>query len=395
MATETIATPVVPSRLTWLLLASIAAYCIANATWWLQPVLIDQLMTLRGCTASVAGLVVSAEMTTMALTASALAKFQKSGRYLTICLVGAFVTIACTYASLQASSLASLILTRTGVGLGEGLLLMIANTAMACFPDPDKAFGRLGTANVVFGIVLVHALGYFHTQALPAFFTMLVSLCALTPFLLLMPTTARLRHGEHADSSASSALQAAVRFRILLLSASTFFVGVASGVMWSFYAVIGHGTGLSDESVDGAIATAILSAIVGSGLTAVIGNRWGRIGPVTIALAAMTAAIVALSFHPSGATFRVATCINVASLYFMVPYLFGAGAAQDPSGRGATFVSSAFFMTGAVSPFLGGLLMDHVGIEFVGIAVIVTSLLAGALFVYVNRPVPARPPITL
>lgn len=396
MATETISTtPVAPIRLTWLLVASIAAYGIANVTWWLQPILIDQLIMFRGYTASWAGLVVSTEMTAMALAAAALAKFQRSGRYLTICLVGAGVTILASYASLYTVSLGSLILTRTLVGLGEAPLLMIANTAMRCFPDPDKAFGKLGIANVLIGILLVHALGYLHTQALPGFVTLLVAICVLTPLLLLMPPGARLQRDEHRDTKTPSAIQSDVRWRICLISASTFFIGVASGVMWSFYAIIGHGTGLSDERVDGAIGVAILSAVVGSSLTAMIGNRWGRIGPVTIALFLMTAAIVALSYHPGPYTFRVATCINVASLYFIVPYLFGAGSAQDPSGRGATFVSSAFFLTGALSPFLGGLLLDHVGIEVVGIGVILTSIIAWWLFLKVNRLTPISHPIPL
>ena len=45
-----------------LLIACTAAYCVANATWWVQPILIAQLVAERGYSGSAAGLVVTAEI---------------------------------------------------------------------------------------------------------------------------------------------------------------------------------------------------------------------------------------------------------------------------------------------------------------------------------------------
>jgi len=368
---------------TWI--SCTGSYCIANATWWMQPVMIDQLVGVRGLSATGAGLVVSGEMTAMALTSYLLAKVLTGGRFLTLGAVGIAIALLGSALSLKVQSFPLLVVTRCLTGFGEGFSFLVANTAIICFSDRDRAFANMVVANVLFGVALVGLQPMLpESHGVPSsLVALLIALALMTPTVFLTPPSSRLLPASAATDSTSPTKHA--RRMIALLCATTFIIGLASGIMWSFYGIIGKSTGLSDAGVNGAIATSILTAIIGSSAAAAVGNKWGRVRPVTIALALMTVAIVWLSFHPGPWGFRIATALNISTLYFIMPYLFAAGSVQDETGLGATYVGSAFLMTGAVSPFLGGILVDTVGTEIIGIVVVATSILSWFLFAYVQR----------
>lgn len=384
-------------RLLLILTGCIGCFCVANATWWMQPVLIEQFVGTRGLGAAGAGLIVSGEMIALAVTSFVLAKTLKGGRFLTLGAAGTLLAVAASFVSLWVSSYPALLIARVIVGIGEGFPFMVANTALACFPDRDRAFAQMGFVNVLFGVALVGLAPMVsaHSSTPSALTALLISLCVLVPLVFVMPSSQSLVSEEPmpSGSAAQAALKSEVRLRIGLLSFATFTVALASGIMWCFYGLIGSQTGLSAATVNSAIATSIFTAFIGTSLAAVIGNAFGRLIPVSIALTLMTAAIVALSLHPGPWTFRIGTCVNVAALYFLIPYLFAAGSVQDASGRGATFVGSAFLMTGAVSPYIGGLLVESIGTEIVGGLVVLTSIIAWLAFAYVDRrSQPARAP---
>jgi hypothetical protein len=385
------ASAIVPSRKGPLLIlaACTGCYCVVNATWWMQPVLIEQFVGIRGLSASAAGLIVSAELTSQATTSFVLAKILKGGRFLRLAALGTVLAIVASFISLRLSSYPGLLIARVFVGIGEGIAFMVANTAPACLPDRDRAFARMQLVNAVFGVVLVSLAPIASNQggAPSGLMALLISLCALLPIVLLMPPSLSLVSEEplHESPAAQASPKSEVRLRIGLLSVATFAVGLASGIMWSFYGLIGEQTGLSATAVNNAIAASIFSAIPTTFLAAVLGKSFGRLIPVSIALALMTGAIAALSLHPGPYAFRIGTCVMIATLYFTVPYLFAAGSVQDASGRGATFVGSAFLMSGAISPYIGGFLFESASTEVVGGLVVLTSIIAWLAFAYVDR----------
>lgn len=382
----------VPSRtqLMLVLAACSACYCVANATWWMQPVLIDQLVAVRGLTASAAGLIVTAEMVAMSATSFVLAKVLKGGRFLTLGAAGTLFAIAASFISLRVSAnFPPLLITRVLVGLGEGFPFMVANTALVCFADRDRAFARMSLVNVLFGVALVGLAPMVsgHDGARNALTALLLSLCVLLPVVFLMPSsyTPAEENPAQENSLAHVPLKSQVGLRVALLSFATFIVALGSGIMWCFYGLIGSHTGLSSPAVNSTITASILSAIAGTLAAALLGKSFGRLIPVSIAVVLTTCAVIALSRHPGPWAFRIGACMNAATIYFMTPYLFAAGSVQDASGRGATFVGGAFLLSGAVSPYFGGVLLDSVGMEVVGILVVFTSILAWAAFAYVER----------
>lgn len=370
------------------LVGACGAYCVGNASWFMQPVLIERFISIRGLTPSSAGFVLSVEMGFLALTSILLAKVLKGGRFLTLAVVGMCVAVVGTYISIKVvHSLAALVLSRAFAGIGEGMVLMVANSAVVYFKDREKTFGIMSVASVLFGVVLVGLTPQQHVgdPGFAALTALLVALCILFPLILLLPRSLILRPEAEAIGEEARARNTDTGMRILLLSIGALTIGMASGIMWSFYAVIGGHTGLAPEAVNQAIAVAILTAVIGGSLTALLGKSFGRLLPVSAGLAVLSGAIAVLSSGPGVLAFRIAACVNVMAMYFVMPYFFAAGSAQDNSGRGAAYVGGAFTLSGALSPFIGGVLSETIGTRVMGVVVIGASVFAWILFAVVER----------
>lgn len=370
-----------------------AANCVANGTWWLQPILMHQFIAQHGMSDSAAGLILTVEIAALAL-ASALATrlLGAAANVKRLVIAGTVLTIIASWLTLQVQhDYVALLIVRGLAGLGAGVALMTGNRLGAQAADPDSMFAKFGFINVVFGVVLLWALEPLTALAgeSTAFVLLLLSLVALLPLLLAVPDAPpAAAAGEGGD-----AVMAPGTFsRIALIAAGTFAVSLCSGIIWAYYAVIGEQTGLNASEVDGAIGAAIFASGAAAMLAAWIGGRFNRALPIGVGLVVMAGAILALSNHPSGTTFRVATCFNMAMVYFLFPFFLGAGSAED-AGKGAAYVGSAFFLAGALSPVVGGLLVEHAGIGLVGGGVAVVAVVVAALFAYLERSVAALPAV--
>jgi predicted MFS family arabinose efflux permease len=326
----------------------------------------------------------------MAFTSILFARIVPRSRGQLLALVGVTVGVLASFASLFVHGYWALVATRVVAGVGLGATIMISNVIVANFPDPAKVYAQIGCTNLLLGSALVAAypLTVSLSSAATPYTTLAFALLILIPLMAVLPRLARFDRA--ADAEASPSVHAdgtgrALGLNTFLLTAATFIVITSSGIVWGFYGLIGQQSGLSAAGVDSAIAVSIFTAFIGTSLPAVVGSSFGRIGPFCIALVLMTAAIGALTSHPTPMEFRVAVCVNVAAIYFILPYMSATAVALDISGRSATYVSSAFFFGSAASPFLGGILVTAAGFEFIGKLTLGLSVVVAAVFVYVDR----------
>lgn len=350
--------------------AAAGANCVANAAWWMQPLLMHELAEVRGLEVFASGLILSFEMAAMALTSVLATRYLVGRSLLVLALSGLGLAIVGCFISLEASSAAILLVARIIAGAGAGLSLLMMNAVVAGMPDPDKAFARLSVVSILYGMTIVAAVP-FTSSVLPGsspFLVLLMALAVTVPFVALLP--GGLNVSAHHDNVDGSDNGKGILRRILFLAAITFAIGCASGIMWAFYALIGQQAGLSIAAVDGAISASIFGALCSAGLASVVGHRFSRTVLIAAGLSVLALSVVILSSSPGAAAYRAAVIGNVGALYFLTPFLFGAAAAQDSSGRGAVYVGSAFYLTGAIGPALGGFLAATVGMHVVGIATI-------------------------
>jgi MFS transporter, DHA1 family, inner membrane transport protein len=368
-----------------ILLGAAAATGICNASWWMQPQIVAQAMKVPGTTESQAGFVVAAEFGAMAILSVVLAQRVRNASYFTIGVVGSLVTLLGAFGSLAATSYGSLILARFVTGTGEGAALMVSTAAVANLAYPDKAYAQLNIVNILLGAAITFLLPEFAStdgQFSSAFSVLLISQIIFLIAILAMPRSVRTRPEHH---HAGAEIHGSVRYRIRIVALATFLVALGSGAMWSFYYVLGLKAGLTDDAVNDAIGVAVLSALPGGALATYLATRAGRFTPTAVVLIVMAGDIAAMVSIPHALVFRVGACINLAAIYFLIPYFYRFAAAEDDSGRGAAVVGGAFLLVGAVGPYMGGLLIQHLGLHSIVWLVLAANVVALAMFYWLDR----------
>jgi MFS family permease len=374
-------------------IAASAGSCAATATMWMQPMLIRYLVVDKGLNEAISGLLLTAEMGATALGSLALARLVARKHAQIVALSGMTLALFASFVTLYLNNYSALLVARSVVGLGCGATILINNIVAANFPDPEKAYARMGCVNLLFGYLLVTLfahIGSFWSTATP-YSVLLLAFLLLLPLMAILPKFREFDiAGEARAIGDSQTLGRTVGIHTLLLSAVTFAIVVSSGMLWSLYGLIGDRSHLSTAVVNSAIEASIFTGFVGMILCAVVGSSLGRIGPFCLSLLLMTGAIVTLTSHPSAVAFEVAVCVNVATIYFIIPYLSGAAVAVDGSGRAASYVASAFFIGNSASPFIAGALLTTQGIEFIGRLIVVLAIGSAVIYIYVVRATPAK-----
>lgn len=371
-----------------LLVAACAGNLIANLSWWLQPEIVHDVIVKFHSSESAAGFVVTAEFASIAFCSLLLARFLPNARYVSVAAGGAFIALLGSLASLFADDYAWLLVGRSITGIGEGAALMVATASVAHFADPDKAYAKLNLTNILVGAAITFVLPAAAWQGRSAAFSaLLIGLTTCGFFFLAIPPSLRL---ESAPAALNSTGVRGHRRSVYVIPLAFFLVAVAGAAMWGFYFVLGLRASLSEQDVIDALGLAVLAAIPAGLLSNLIGTRFGRLRALVVALVIYTGAVMLLTLSSSPLGYRVGTITTLACVNFMVPYFYGYAAANDPSGRGPAITGAAFLMTGAVGPYIGGLLMESFGTSSIAVFVLVSNVLAVMILCRVDRQLNIR-----
>jgi len=365
-----------------LLIGAAAATCIANISWWMQPQIVNDVLTNLHTSESAAGFVVTAEFAVMAFTSFAIARLGRGTSYFAISVLGAVFALAGATLTLASGGYPLLIGARALTGLGEGAALMVSTAAVAHLSNPDRAYAQLNIVNICLGAAMslaLPALSEHYGAAALSFKVLFGVMLVLVAISLVTP------RAERYAPPAPVAAGGGVSMRVIAVALAVFLVAVASSAMWSFYVVLGLRTGMSAEAVDQSIAYAVLSALPAGILATFVGTRFGRFNAAAVAVAVIVVAIFLITYTKDATSFRIGTCVNVAGIYFLIPYFFGFAAAEDASGRAAAIAGGAFLLTGAAGPYLGGSLMEYLGVSATPWVMLVTDAVALALFLWLER----------
>jgi DHA1 family inner membrane transport protein len=365
-----------------LLLAAAAATCIANISGWMQPEMISYLMSAVSQSESRAALVVTAEVAALSLSSFVLAKIGRDATYLFIGSLGTCIALAGAFGTLYSPTYSVLVLARVITGVGEGAMLMVSTAAVAHLPNPDIGYAKLNIVNVTFGTVVTFLLPTLSTAFGPEalVYRVLVALIlGLSALFLFIPRNERYEPPMAAAGGGTNSV------RIISLATAVFLVVSGGNALWSFYFVLGSRAGLQSDAVNQTIAFSVLSAVPASLLATFMRKRFGRIAPASMALLAMAVAVFALTYSSTHLAYQVGTCVNVGAVYFLYPYFFGFAATEDASGRGAVIVGGAFLLTGAAGPYLGGSLLQSVGVHSIAWFVMAANTIATAVLCWLER----------
>ena len=301
-----------------ILVASAAAYCIANIGWWLQPSLIHEVMIRFQVGESAGGLIASAEMTAVAVGAALFGKLLDRFSLLLIASIGVAVSLTGAAASIVVQDYDLLLLSRSITGFGEGAMLTVASASLASFRDPDRAYGIINISAILLSSAAVFSLpvtaGYFGTEhnVFPTIFVVMAVLSLLMPLLR--------GSASHSQSRMSGARAAhgILSLKLLTLVTAVFIVSVGAGAMWSFYYLLGDKAGLNEDQIHYAVGMAAVVSVFGALLATLIGTKFGRFLPITIGIVVLIVAINAMSHWHHPLVFRFGAALNVVGMYFLV-----------------------------------------------------------------------------
>jgi len=256
-------------------------------------------------------------------------------------------------------------------GLGEGATA-IAGAAIASMRNPDRGYGILGAVSLSLGTAT-----YTIAPPLAASFGIagLVLPMMLIPFVGLMllrgfPTTGT----SEIDSSLPAPGLFDARAVTGVMAMALFYLGLAA--IWSCAERIGVERSGSQVLVGQAIGSLnLLFGLAGSGIAMICGNRYGHRWPVLFALGASVPGYLFLCQGGWG-LYLAGVSLTVLAWMSAFPFMMGALAAIDPSGRLA--VTGLVVQTGcfAAGPWLGTHLLP-IGALILFIAAASCSIIAG------------------
>jgi predicted MFS family arabinose efflux permease len=365
------------------MVSAAAAYTLAILPSWVQPYLIMELITDYDMNEASAGAVVTAEATAIAMTSVICAGIAAHYPYFRTLLSGVILIAVGNCASIVIETFLPLLAARIVSGIGAGILLMVATAAIAGFKDSDRAYGQINCASVLSGLALygivpvIVASGVSHIT----FIVLLIFVIVLLPSVLAMPKNLSALNqtpsGRQSDAGFMSR-------DIVLIAMGVILSCSILASIWAFYFVLGDRAGLSAEDVNTVMIYVVVCALIATLLVSFDCQRYGRLAPLLLAIAIMTVSIVCLGLSQNPVIFRVFTGLNIFGLYLFVPYFLGYAAAVDPSGRGAAIVSGVYLAGTSIGPYLGGIVMSSLGVEFFAWIALCVNGISIALFFLVN-----------
>lgn len=303
-----------------------------------------------------------------------------------VCGVALAVAVLAPLALAATSSYPTYVAPQIALSASLGLLFPPIMAALASASEPDKKFGLALLLQSVLGAAMIYVLkawvapagGYEGVYGVLASYTVLG--------LLVLPWIPR---GVEARSVSDRETPPRPHLVWLGLAALAVYLMTVNGFS-SYSERFGEHAGMRGALIAGALAFGVLLSAAGSAVVAVVGDRFGRVRPLIVSLAAALLAYGLLLGPQTEATFLLAICLVNVTFGITTAYAYGTVAAVDTSGRYTGLMAAAAGVGTAIAvTLLGRIIVGHGYGAFIG-ALAVISVVAAGLMVFVAAQAPAR-----
>jgi len=282
----------------------------------------------------------------------------------------------------------SLLIVRFLTGfLGAGLLYAMTLGLIGQLKNPERVIAIAIIAQVLSLSVGVSAVPVLMSHWQLPGVTLAIALLFSTGFLLIgiIPERAAVKAVGEARPSGFTLLPAG-----LLAALIVFSLGL--GGVWAFLERIGDGNGFSMVEMGNALAVSGLFGGAGAIVAAVMGARVHRILPLVVAIGMQMLSCFLLASRSDWPTYMAAIALFNFGWNLALPYLMGAIAATDASGRFMVLIPAAQTGGYAVGPVVVGLMMvgnDYQIAAWISLGVFAACMLMTLLFVsQIPKPYP-------
>jgi len=370
--------------------SAIAALVIAHCAGMLDlvalPVWVGALVERYGFAPRAAGMLATLFLTAAVLASLVIAPNFVRLRHRPLAAGGfAFAALAFAMAATRRdfATLAALHLL-AGWMVGTGLSLV--HGAIGRNHAPHRVFAIAGIGLGLFAILILTGLPqlllHLGDAALFTTFAVAMAVAALACALGFPTITAP------SESTPREAFSPAVWCVIGGIAAMT----LNQAMVFSFFEVIGKARGFAHEAVLGVlVALGLINFLLAAPLAMALEKRLNvqrvvLIGPLL--QGALALVIASSGLFPLWAP---AAAVFVAVQIFTHTFAFGLLARLDPSGRAACATPAMLMAGSALGPLVGGVLGQRLGFAALGVAALITALVAMALFQR-SSSLPSPPP---
>ncbi|WP_336659968.1 MFS transporter [Leucobacter sp. USHLN153] len=247
-------------------------------------------------------------------------------------------------------------------GAGVGTAISTSGAAIAALRNPNRVSATSGLVNRALITVILAVIPLVGISHGSVFGTLaLISLVGLALAVWLPEAP------EHAAPvDVTSSLQIAEPRRITIAGVAILFLfpiwGTSEDAIWTMAPVMGDVLGIAEQPLGFTLSLAAGGGILGMVVAAIIGDRFGRAWPLTIALIIGGALKVWTGLTTDATTFAV-LIIAVSSIYAFAFALFIATAAGlDARGRWSGPLLGAYLVGSSFAPLIGGLFIEWFGV---------------------------------
>jgi len=344
----------------------VVAYVAAAQSLYTTPVLLGAVSDSLGLRADQVGLMITIELLAFAAAGLLLApRLDRLPRGRIVILAALGVGIA-NVASGAIDTLGALTVARAFAGISLGCLLATTSAEIAHFADAEARYARCMMVALAFGCVGIfiipeaarrfgHAGSYGYIAAV---------VVLLVPFMRGWPPQPPPQDAQRGDLRSLYPLFA---FVVLL-----FF---SDGLVYPFAERIGRALDM-DRALDLILALSLGVGLFGALAAERLGGRFGNVRPLLVGAWGTALSGLAVVCATGPVSFALGASAKNLTMFFLFPFLLGAAAVRDPSGRGAAAVTGVVPLGIAIGPFVGGMLVERWGfpvLGWVGVALVAVA----------------------
>jgi predicted MFS family arabinose efflux permease len=359
-----------------LLLPVIGAQLIIGTSLFLLPVLIEVLRVHAGLSEKSAGLLLSMELATAALTTICLTMCAPAHSARRWALNGGCLTIASTALTIVSPSLPILVTSRFLAGLGAGIIGAEATSVLSRVWNRERMIAIVTIMSIVDGAILLAALPYIiDVLGYRAPYICLLLVCSAGTLLL-----ARLPNVRQTVRSFSKASSLPNALPSILVVTAVFLTQLGQGTFWSMVGRYGASAGFSSHAIGAILSISTALLLLGAVGAAWVGDRYGRFSVLFFLIAVNAVAILVVGTVPVRSVFIVANIVQSITNLSSVIYQLGLSASLDRFGRTVAVSTAVVALGNGIGPGLSASFSGLFGAS--SVAVLVVGLNGAALALY-------------
>lgn len=346
--------------------ASLAALIVigtgAMTSATLSPVMLGLYIDELRLTASQASLALAAENGAYALGLLLFYLVLHRMRRPMLAAAGLVIMIVTSLLTARVGGFVPLLAIRAAFGLAMGFTASTVFAAYAGRADPQRVWAIATFVNLAYAALLLTLSGWiaqtFGLTGIVAVLAMVAMIGLACTRLIPPPRLAQEPHAGVAARGWTINLPASCGALALLC----LYAGHTT--LWSFQERMGLAVGLDRGQVGVLLGISVLGAIAGAVLSMTAGHRFGQRGPNALAFAGLIASALLLAV-PVMAAYVAGAVIVKTAWFFGLPFILGALARLDRSGRWSSMGAALLALGSAVGPAIGATLASH-GAHIIG-----------------------------